>query len=311
MFLNLLILGSIALLAYLYFEFRKRSNYFKEKGILSDDWKFPMGDLTGLGSKFHFVEALDNLYNKYKDRDVLCGFFNLLTPTIIPTDPELIKDILVRDFNTFADRGVYHNEKDDMLTGHLFSLEGERWRFLRNKLSPTFTSGKMKMMYHTIADKGNDLIKAIEKASSRGAVDAKKISVCFTSDAIGSCAFGLECGALLNETSEIIEKSRSVFDLRGYRLIYAFFLESFQNLSRKLHLRQFDKDLEDYFVNVIKDTLQHRDKNNVQRNDFLNLLNQLYKTGTIDGENMDGSKITFQELVAQAFIFFFAGFESK
>lgn len=69
-------------------------------------------------------------------------------------DLELVKHITVKDFNNFTDRGVFVNEEKEPITGHLFLIGGEKWRFLRNKLSPVFTSGKIKMMYHTISDKG-------------------------------------------------------------------------------------------------------------------------------------------------------------
>ena len=55
-------------------------------------------------------------------------------PFLMINEPELIRQILIKDFNKFPDRGMYINEKIDPLTGHLFLLGGEKWRYLRAKL---------------------------------------------------------------------------------------------------------------------------------------------------------------------------------
>lgn len=48
------------------------------------------------------------------------------------------------------------------LACHLFAIGGTRWRNLRTKLSPTFTSGKLKMMFNTLVDCGLVLQKYVE-----------------------------------------------------------------------------------------------------------------------------------------------------
>lgn len=75
-------------------------------------------------------------------------------------DPELIRAVLIKEFARFADRGWYSDEKLDPLSSHLFLLPPEKWRPLRGKLSPIFTSGKLKQMYHLLVEISNEVINA-------------------------------------------------------------------------------------------------------------------------------------------------------
>jgi cytochrome P450 family 6 len=85
------------------------------------------------------------LYEKYKSHRVI-GVYMSYLPILVVNDPLLVQDILVKNFNTFHDRPMPVEEVKDPLSGHLFSLAGQKWRDLRIKLSPTFTSGKLKGM---------------------------------------------------------------------------------------------------------------------------------------------------------------------
>lgn len=67
------------------------------------------------------------------------SFFNFVT------DEELIKTVLIKDFDYMVDRREFkmHNEYlDNMMT----QLEGEQWRAMRALMTPVFTSGKLKNM---------------------------------------------------------------------------------------------------------------------------------------------------------------------
>lgn len=55
-------------------------------------------------------EYLTEKYNYYKDEPMF-GIFMRRTPILVVKDPELIKDVLIKDFSTFADRGLTTNEK--------------------------------------------------------------------------------------------------------------------------------------------------------------------------------------------------------
>lgn len=87
----------------------------------------------------HFAKC----YREFKKRGAVGGGIYLtIFPAYIPVDLEITKAILQKDFNHFVNRGLFFNEEVDPLQGHLVNLENEKWRYLRTKLTPTFTSGR-------------------------------------------------------------------------------------------------------------------------------------------------------------------------
>lgn len=89
-----------------------------------------------------FGDQFVKLYNQLKSRGLKHGgVFLMQRPTYMPIDLDIVKNILQRDFSYFVNHGMFFNEEVDPLTGHLFNLEDEKWRKLRAKLTPTFTSG--------------------------------------------------------------------------------------------------------------------------------------------------------------------------
>lgn len=53
---------------------------------------------------------LKDLYNDYKDEPII-GIIIRRTPILVVKDPDLIKDILIKDFTKFADRGLQVHER--------------------------------------------------------------------------------------------------------------------------------------------------------------------------------------------------------
>lgn len=309
---NEVILSIVAILGIAYVLIKKRYSYWTDQGIVSDEPVFPYGSLSGVGTKIHPTQKHMQIYKQFKGKSSIAGMFMFIEPALLITDLDLVKDILVKDFNYFVNRGVYYNEKDDPLSAHLFAIEGQNWRNLRAKLTPTFTSGKMKMMFPTIVAVAEEFKKCIDGEMMKGdnEVEMKEILARYTTDVIGTCAFGLDCNSLADPDAEFRTMGRQIFSMSKLRMVRLLFLTTFKNIGRKLHMKSLTPNVAKFFMNAVKDTVEFREKNDVRRNDFMDLLIKLKNAGSIDNEN-GKTEITINEIAAQAFIFFLAGFETS
>lgn len=87
---------------------------------------------------------------------------------------------------------------------------------------------------------------------------------------------------------------KKIFTQNSNIQIKAFLLTSFRNLGRKLHLRFLPKDISDFFLTTIRETVDYRLEKKIERNDVMDLLLKLKDNGT-----KEEGKITFNELAAQ------------
>lgn len=225
----------------------------------------------------------------------------------MPVDPEVVKSILTKNFHKFTDRGIYHNEKVENLSGHLFFIKGDKWRNLRVKLTPTFTSGKMKMMFNTITECAKPLLETVGKSSGEDRpIHIKELMGCFATDVIGSCAFGLDCNSFKEEEGTFRKYGKRVFQQTPLRMLKVMTAIVFPDLAMKLGIAFIDKDVSVFFNEVVRETVEFREKNNYNRNDFMQLLINLKNS-----EENGKEGLTIKELAAQAFAFFAAGFETS
>nr|ARO50440.1 cytochrome P450 [Chironomus tentans] len=303
----------LSILTGIYLFIKKKYSFFEENGIPYIKPSFPLGNMKGIGSKYHMSEIIRKVYEECKDKGKIVGFYNLIQAAYLVTDLEIVKVVAVKDFNNFVNRGVFNNEEYEPLSAHLFSIEDDRWRFIRNKISPVFTSGKLKFMYPTISDKAKNFVSAVDRKSKNGApVAVKDLANRFTVDIISSVAFGMEANTLNDEHEELINIFREVFGEDGPSMFFFFFVMAFPKLAKTLRLRQFSKRLSDFFINVVGRNIKYREDNNDKRNDFLNMLIQLKNKGSIDGEfSTETKKLTLNEVLAQCFLFFLAGSDTS
>ncbi|XP_023312244.1 probable cytochrome P450 6a14 [Anoplophora glabripennis] len=116
--------------------------YWKRKGVPYFEPKFPFGNSDTLFPKGISIGLISKkFYDQFKSTgQKIGGVFMGIQPYLIVLDPEIVKDVLIKDFQYFTDRGVYHTESDP-LSVHLFSQEGLIWRNTRVSRPRTYNTG--------------------------------------------------------------------------------------------------------------------------------------------------------------------------
>jgi cytochrome P450 family 6 len=296
--LQLSVVSAIVLTA-IYVYFRVSFSYWTKRGVPTLNPTPPFGDISdAIFTKNNFQRVVNDFYKDF-DGQKFGGIYNFAVPLLLLRDPEIIKNVLVKDFDKFHSRGVLINEEKEPLQGHLFALSGSKWRNLRVKLSPTFTSGKMKMMFGTLVDCGQELQQCLKPLASKGeTIEIKDVLARFSTDIIASCAFGIQCNCLQNPDADFRNWGRKIFEPTLKKRFIRTVELALPSLSRLFGLRIAPDDISNYFLNMVKKTVEYREKNGVKRNDFMELMLQLKnKTlGVAEGEDMTLQNLDIDDL---------------
>jgi cytochrome P450 family 6 len=151
-YLTLYFISFIAAIFFgLYFHFTRNFNFWQKLGIPYVKPTPFVGNLKECALlKTTIGEQLQRIYNEHSDKPYV-GIFSFDKPSLLIRDLELVKNVLVKDFQNFTER-VFKVERklDPLFANSLATVGGQLWRHLRTNLTPVFTSRKMKMMFYLV-----------------------------------------------------------------------------------------------------------------------------------------------------------------
>ncbi|XP_055691179.1 probable cytochrome P450 6d4 [Lutzomyia longipalpis] len=249
----------------------------------------------------------------------MVGIYAMTRPVLFIRDPELCRRILIKDFQYFHDRGIYSNAEADPLSAHLVALNGESWKNLRNKLSPAFTTGKLRGMFESIAEANKNLETFLFKEAQLGnEVDMFDLMGRHMTNVIASAILGFEVDCIADPNAPIREAGKRFFKpsgMNGFRLGMSFFLPT---VSQWIRLKTTDARYEEIMMTMVKQIVEEREKTNSENKDFMQMLIQLRNSGVIKEEddwtiktNTDKSaKMSLGEVAAQVHLFYIAGYDT-
>ncbi|KAG7303691.1 hypothetical protein JYU34_012246 [Plutella xylostella] len=314
----------VVALAALYWWSTSKFDYWSRRGV-----KFPRpAPLLGnygayLLQRRNLGEVTRAICLQFPDEPLVGAFYGP-HPVAVVQDPALLKLITTKDFYYFNGREVSEHTHKETLTRNLFFTYGDKWKVLRQNLTPLFSSAKMKNMFPLIEKCTHDLEKLLDEQSksNKSGVDIRSVISRFTMDCIGACAFGINTGVMqkdseVNPFRQIGDKIFEVSIIRGF---LTAFRSIWPSLFYSLRLSMFPPQIPAFFHSVLMTVFKERSLTASSRQDFVDMILALKKSNYITGDsvnNMKGGndklqiKVDDEFLVAQCVLFFAAGFETS
>ncbi|XP_058837443.1 cytochrome P450 9e2-like [Topomyia yanbarensis] len=325
---------TILLLICSYLLFRKKDDYFQKISVSS----VPSGlFLSFLFRKYSFSDLIKIIYDKYV-ADRVVGMSDSRGRVLILLDPELIKTVVVKNFDHFTDRrptfwNANARNPKTVLNRSLFSLAGENWRNMRATLSPAFTGSKMRLMFELVLECSENMARHYRELLTAGLgsceYDVKDVFSRFTNDVIGTCAFGIKVDSMKDPDNDFFTNGKKMTHFQRFSvLLRVLAINSFPGLTDSLGIEIIDREQLNYFFELIMNAVKTRNANNIVRPDMIHLLMEARK-GLLkyhqESEQNDGFatvresevgqvqtsfQMTDLDMVAQCLIFFTAGFDT-
>nr|XP_033326710.1 cytochrome P450 6k1-like isoform X1 [Megalopta genalis] len=304
----LLVAPVIGVLFYLYMNYSH--TYWRRKGIPSTSGHWFYGNVKDavLFRKNAAFLIGDLFLHAPTDADMY-GIYMLHKPFLLIRSPELIKQIMVKDFHIFADRFfTAESHQDKIGSSNLFTIKNPDWRQLRTKITPVFTSGKMKKLFHLIVETTesmkNYLLKEVSGSDTK-TIEMRTVALKYTTDIISSIAFGIHVNSFDKNNDEFFRKAQEGLTPTIRRSVQFFFMFFFPSFSKYIG-GKFLGSTTDYFRSVFWDSMENREMSKSKRGDLIDSLIEIK-----DDKRNNDYKLEGDVLVSQSAIFFVAGRESS
>lgn len=261
-----------------------------------------------IGNLYEAVYKYDGLHNAFMAYDKKYGkvykLFLGRDPIIVVTDLEIIKRILVTDFDKFRNRPEVLAGNPPLDKG-LFGARDGDWKRIRSILTPTFSASKLKEIVPIIEEAVNVLRPKFDSlAKDDKSVDVSTPFGQFSLDVILTAGFGLKTDIQTKPDPELVDKILTVFSVPTFHRAISMF-PFFRQVRKIFHLSPIQHV--PYFAKMAKSVLDLRRSGSLGRRDLVQLMLEVEQRA---GNNNEVRKLTDEEIIGQSIVFFVAGSET-
>ncbi|KAK3726218.1 hypothetical protein RRG08_018661 [Elysia crispata] len=246
------------------------------------------------------------------------GVFFFRKPVLVVTDPEVIKQILIKDFNVFVDRYFVGEGKlqNPLIRLTVFFAQGTTWRRLRKMMTPSFSSAKLRFLTSGVNKMAKQLSDYLYTSAVEGRpLEAKWVFGAYILDVSAAMTFGLDLDSLNNLEGPFIQRAKSLVTVDRaiqFKLTLAGIFPACLPLLEFFNIGYFKYTDICFFRDNLRALVRERVSQAERRDDFLQLLLEAeFKGSKEDGCTISGSKLSQDEIVAQALLFIIAGYDGS
>ncbi|KAH9509391.1 hypothetical protein Btru_045778 [Bulinus truncatus] len=317
-YLSLLILGLVAYVVY-------------KQVLTKDNWgRYGVKQVSMTRVVFDDFRAASNRIIKEEGDTVGLNMGEMMLMT---RDLGILKQVMVKDFNNYVDRSILIVSNSPMAKS-VFFLGGQDWKRIRHLITPSFSTGKLKLVANYVDESGKKLASLLESyAKKDDLVPIKHVMGQFTGEIIARTAFSLKTDCIGHaRDDEFTKYSKEIFKVMGQFMNFIMLI-LFQCrwlhklLVKKLKIQLFDsvdEEANQYFLSILNNTIE--DRRQIQKSGkkahtdlFQNLL-YAQEVGEREADVTQGSPVeswdtlnksmSQEELLGQSMLIIFAGFDT-
>lgn len=137
----------------------------------------------------------------------------MLSPAINVRDPDLVKDILMKDHFSWHRNEQHFSKRFDPLMAHNpFVATGESWKRSRSLLTPLSTAFRVRSLFPLIVDSCNRMTSYLKTIPSTEDVEAKSLASKFATQNVIMCSFSIDSECFSDGESEFGELGKKIFE---------------------------------------------------------------------------------------------------
>ncbi|XP_017887153.1 cytochrome P450 9e2-like [Ceratina calcarata] len=298
-------LALVAIAIAIYYYISKKLDFFEKHGIP----QIPAAPIIGnmgpvVAQKCTMHELLQKHYDNEPDAKYV-GFYEFTTPVIMLRDMDLIKAVAIKNFEHFQDhRQSVTKETDPIFANVLFNRKGDDWKHQRTLLTASFTSSKLKDMFHLMssyAAKFTDTLAQLPEKDRE--MEMKNLLTMYTNDVIASCVYGY--------TIDTVKEPKNIFYVYGKigtsfatlkKSLILLLQRNFPKIAAFFNIKLLEPYVAKFFTNVVIDEVKNREEHGYSRPDFLQQMMEI--------QQKKDNNFSIENMVAHTFTFFFGGLDS-
>jgi cytochrome P450 len=239
------------------------------------------------------------------------GVYNGRVPQVFVCDPDMIRQICIKDFDKFANR-QHKFDFGPELSEMMDNIDDEKWKVTRSLASPFFTSAKLKKMSVTMKEAMQKYVDGTEKDMKRSPTGILE-NIPFYLDIFGAmtdmisrCTLSIQIKDPKDPNGEIIKALREMNNPNISPRVLQF-MASFPFL-RRIYGDVVNLESANFIPKLFKQVMKSRRVTQTRQDDLVDAVEDII--AKIHTQEYRRLGITESTIIAQGATFFFAGHEA-